>query len=67
MPRAEDQAAGWGPAKIQTMIDELKAGDYDHLLRTAEKYFDVNLGVKFCDIAKFDPKVSTRRLVTSGE
>ena len=40
--RKAARRAGWGPAKIQTVIDEMTSGDYDHLLQTAQKYFDVD-------------------------
>lgn len=34
--------AGVEDAKINQFIDEAKQGDYDHLLRTCMKYFNVN-------------------------
>lgn len=33
--------AGWEPARIKEVMDEMMAGDYDHLLMTAMKYFEV--------------------------
>jgi hypothetical protein len=33
--------AGWSPEKIAAVMDEMKAGDYNHLLATAMKHFDV--------------------------
>lgn len=33
--------AGWSSEKIDTVLTEMRAGDYDHLLRTAMKYFEV--------------------------
>ena len=33
--------AGATQAQIESFIDEAMEGDYDHLLRTAMKYFDV--------------------------
>jgi len=35
------RAAGWEDAKIGSVVDEATAGDYDHLLATMDKYFDV--------------------------
>ena len=32
---------GWSSEEITTFMDEAMSGDYDHLLRTAMKYFDV--------------------------
>ena len=34
--------AGWSPERITKVMDEMKAGDYDHLLRTAMTYFEVS-------------------------
>ena len=33
--------AGWPREKIDLVLDEARSGDYDHLLRTALKYFEV--------------------------
>jgi len=33
--------AGWTPEQIKSVIDEMKSGDYDHLLQTAIKHFEV--------------------------
>jgi len=33
--------AGWTKEQIETVMAEMKTGDYDHLLATAMKYFDV--------------------------
>lgn len=33
--------AGWSEAKRAEVFAEMKAGDYDHLLQTAMKYFEV--------------------------
>lgn len=33
--------AGWEKDKISKVIEEMKSGDYDHLLRTAMKYCEV--------------------------
>lgn len=33
--------AGWSKEQIETVMDEMMAGDYDHLLHTAMKYFQV--------------------------
>lgn len=32
---------GWSEEHIDFVIQEMMAGDYDHLLQTAMKYFDV--------------------------
>ena len=32
---------GWSAEKIEAFLTEARAGDYDHLLRTCMKYFDV--------------------------
>jgi hypothetical protein len=32
---------GWDPDRIKVFIDEATSGDYDHLLQTCMKYFDV--------------------------
>jgi len=34
--------AGWSKEKIDEMMQEAKSGDYDHLLQTMIKYFDVS-------------------------
>ena len=34
--------AGIEDTKINQFLDEAKQGDYDHLLRTCTKYFNVN-------------------------
>lgn len=34
--------AGWTKEQIQEYLDEAKSGDYDHLLQTTMKYFDVS-------------------------
>ena len=31
----------WPQEKIDKFLEEAKAGDYNHLLQTAEKYFDI--------------------------
>lgn len=33
--------AGWTADRIQEVMAEMKSGDYNHLLGTAMKYFDV--------------------------
>ncbi len=33
--------AGWSQAQIDAFTDVAKAGDYDHVLQTCMKYFDV--------------------------
>lgn len=33
--------AGWTDDRIQKFTEEAKSGDYDHLLQTCFKYFDV--------------------------
>jgi hypothetical protein len=35
------KAAGWTPEKITQVLEEMTSGDYDQLLGTAMKYFDV--------------------------
>ncbi len=32
---------GWSAEHIKFVMDEMMSGDYDHLLQTALKYFDV--------------------------
>ena len=34
--------AGWDKQKINEVLDEMQEGDYNHLLRTAMKHFDVS-------------------------
>ena len=34
--------AGWDKDRIQTVMDEMMSGDYDNLLATAMKHFDVS-------------------------
>jgi len=36
------RSAGIEDTKINQFLDEAKQGDYDHLLRTCMKYFNVN-------------------------
>lgn len=33
--------AGWDSSRLKTVMDEMKAGDYNHLLVTAMKHFEV--------------------------
>lgn len=33
--------AGWTPEQVEQVRAEMMAGDYDHLLQTAMKFFDV--------------------------
>lgn len=33
--------AKWPREKIDTVLEEMRSGDYDHLLQTACKYFEV--------------------------
>jgi hypothetical protein len=33
--------AGWNDEQVDTFLAEAKKGDYDHLLQTVTKYFDV--------------------------
>jgi len=33
--------AVWAPEKIKLVMDEASSGDYDNLLKTMTKYFDV--------------------------
>ena len=35
------QQAGWTKERIDAVMAEMKSGDYDHLLQTAMKHFDV--------------------------
>jgi len=39
--RRASRAAGWPDEKIDKVLDEMTSGDYDHLLATAMKYFEV--------------------------
>lgn len=39
--QAAARAAGWRDAQIAAMLDEMKAGDYDHLLQVAMTHFEV--------------------------
>lgn len=34
-------SAGWDKDQVDAVLDEMKSGDYNHLLMTAMKYFDV--------------------------
>jgi len=34
--------AGWDKEKIDSVLREMMEGDYDHLLRTAMKHFEVD-------------------------
>ena len=34
--------AGWSREKIEEVMDEAMEGDYDHLLQTMMKHFDVS-------------------------
>lgn len=40
--RRAARAAGWSDKRIEAVSTEMKAGDFDHLLRTAMKYFEVD-------------------------
>ncbi len=33
--------AGWPPEQIDAVMQEMRSGDYDHLLQTAMEHFDV--------------------------
>ena len=35
------QRAGWSKDQIDNVVNEMMSGDYDHLLQTAMKYFEV--------------------------
>lgn len=37
----EMKRAGWEPERRKAVLDEMMAGNYDHLLQVAMKYFDV--------------------------
>ena len=39
--RQAARKAGWTRDQIQAVTDEMKRGDYDHLLATALEHFDV--------------------------
>ena len=39
--RRAAKAAGWDDVKIKAVTDEMTAGDYNQLLQTAMKYFEV--------------------------
>ena len=34
--------AGWSPETIRQFMDEAASGDYDHLLQTVMRWFDVH-------------------------
>jgi hypothetical protein len=34
--------AGWPAERVKAVMDEMKSGDYDHLLRTAMEHFEVS-------------------------
>ena len=34
--------SGWSQDEIDEMLEEAMSGDYDHLLRTMMRYFDVS-------------------------
>jgi hypothetical protein len=34
--------AGWAPEQIKAVLDEMMSGNYDHLLETAVKHFEVS-------------------------
>ena len=34
--------AGWSPEKIKSVMDKMRSGDYDNLLRVAMDHFDVS-------------------------
>jgi len=40
--RRAAEKAGWTPEKIKEVIGQMTAGDYDNLLATACKHFDVS-------------------------
>lgn len=40
--RRAAKAAGWSDEKWEAVRDEMTMGDYDHLLATAMKYFEVH-------------------------
>jgi hypothetical protein len=39
--RAAAWRAGWDAARISAMMAEMRSGNYDHLLTTVMKHFDV--------------------------
>lgn len=39
--KATAKKAGWSDAEIEKFMVEARRDDYDHLLRTVMKYFDV--------------------------
>lgn len=39
--RRAARQAGWDKKKINAVVSEMRSGDYDNLLGTAMKYFDV--------------------------
>ncbi len=39
--RRAARSAGWSKERIDVVLDEMMAGDYDHLLQTAMTHFDV--------------------------
>jgi len=39
--RRAAKKAGWSAEKIKSVMDEMRSGDYNHLLGTAMKHFDV--------------------------
>ena len=41
LARRDAKRAGWPQAKIDEFFQEATSGDYDHLLQTCMKYFDV--------------------------
>ena len=40
--RRAARKAGWKDEKWQKVSDEMLSGNYDHVLQTAMKYFEVN-------------------------
>lgn len=40
--RTAARFAGWSDKRINELVDEMRAGDYDHLLQTTLKYFNVH-------------------------
>lgn len=41
LARRSAKKAGWTEAQMKTFQDEATSGDYDHLLQTCMKYFEV--------------------------
>ena len=39
--RKAARKAGWSAEQVKLVMDDMMAGDYDHLLQTAMKNFDV--------------------------